>query len=49
VGNAHSENAPVSAVLLWTATLAGLLWLGYVRLRRFIPLSADRVLIAAPG
>jgi hypothetical protein len=48
-GNAHSNDAPVSAVLLWTASLAGLMWLGYVRLRRLVPLSADYVLTAAPG
>jgi hypothetical protein len=49
VGNAHTHDAPVSGVLLWTAALAGLLWLGFVRLRGFVPQSVDRVLIAAPG
>jgi hypothetical protein len=47
--NSHNENAPVSAVLLWTASLAGLLLLGFIRPPRFRALSADRVLIAAPG
>jgi hypothetical protein len=48
-GSSHNENAPVSAVLLWTASLAGLLLLGFVRPPRFRALSADRVLIAVPG
>jgi hypothetical protein len=47
--SAHGERAPVDAVLLRNVALAALAFLGFVRLRRFVPQSAVRVLIAAPG
>jgi hypothetical protein len=45
----HAERAPVDAVMLRNVLLAALAFLGFLRLRRHIPLSAVGVLIVAPG